>query len=117
MAGRKKREPVTAAPGLTETGASASVLVSGPVIQKDELQVQPEQFSGMDMADQDSDSTIIVLFNRGNRPRYEPVIQKVIPAGGSVRIEREHRDDVAVNVAQINHLAGSEVLSIQEIKE
>lgn len=118
MAGRKKRDPVTAAPGLTETGASASVLVSEPVVHPNvDSQVDPDQVAMVDTSKPDAESTVIVLMNRGNRPRYEPTIQKIIPAGGSVRIEIEQRDDVALNVAQINYLAGSEVLSFQEIKE
>ena len=117
MAGRKKRAPETAAPGQPETDASASVLVSEPVIQAEPVTATSDEPVAVDGEESGAEETVLRLVNTGKRPRYEPFTRQTIPSGGGVQIDPRHHAVVAANVSQINALAGAEVLIIQETKE
>lgn len=105
MAPRKKRVLATAAPGVTETGASASVSVNDPVIEKK----GPAPL----VAHAPVAVTHIVVRNHGSR-RFEPLTQTVLAANAETRIPAADKAGIVSNIRQINFLAGYEVIEILE---
>jgi hypothetical protein len=111
MAGRKKRVLETAAPGVTETGASASVSVNDPVEPKNDNDIPSVIASAGDAGDA-GDAGITVI-SHGHR-RFEPLTRTVMPAGIETRITSEDMAQVRSNIDQLNHLAGFKAIEILE---
>lgn len=114
MAPRKKRVLETAAPGVTETGASASVSVNDPAIKQDPAPVPVA--TAPDVAPavaEKQERTHIVVRNHGSR-RFEPLTRTVMAANAETRIPAADKAGIVSNIRQINILAGYEVIEILE---
>lgn len=116
MAPRKKRVLETAAPGVTETGASASVSVNDPAIEQSTAPVVVE-YAPVDApvvaAVESPAQTHIVVRNHGHR-RFEPLTRTVLAANADTQIPAADKAGIVSNIRQINFLAGYEVIEILE---
>lgn len=114
MPPRKKRVLEAAAPGVTKTGASASVSVNDPAIKQDPAPVPVATAPDVVPAvAEKQEQTHIVVRNHGHR-RFEPLTRTVLAANADTQIPAADKAGIVSNIRQINFLAGYEVIEILE---
>lgn len=110
MAGRGKRAPVTAAPGPTETGAKAPVLVIAPVEEFEQPVI------AVDAAALGADKSVVIIFNHG-RQVLEMSTATALQQGVATEVFTDDPEQVLHNIRQMNHLAGWDALQVVDQAE